>query len=1777
MNLKHQLTRPGHRKIGFLKTIIAIVVLFGCQNLSAQTKAEKEKIISKTNVENLQILKTQFAEKYTINKAKALKLAKENNWIIRKEFENGRIIELMGVTENGIPMYYTTYNIDAAHSISTNKVWNGGSLDLNLHGQNMTIGEWDGGAIHTTHQEFDGRVTQKDSPGSESDHATHVACTMLGEGVESDAQGMANQAELNAYDWTLDESEMAAEASAGLLVSNHSYGYTSGWAWNGTGWDWYGDTGVSSVEDFQFGFYGSESADYDDIANNAPYYLIIKAAGNDRGDGPGTTPATAEKDGGADGYDCISYRGISKNVLTVGAAKDVAIGYSGNPDDVEMTSFSGWGPCDDGRIKPDICGNGYGVYSANATADDGYESMNGTSMASPNVSGSLILLQQHYNNLYSDYIKAATLKALVIHTADESGPDNGPDYMFGWGLMNTATVAQVISQKDVSSYIIEDALSNSETYTFDVTSNGVDPLVVTVVWSDPAGTPVADALDPTDVMLVNDLDLNVSNSKATHYPWKLDISNPSNAATNVAENNVDNVEKVEVASPTAGTYTITIDHDGTLSADQSFSLIVSGITNIDNDVAIIDIDPQVSSCNYSSSTPIDISIGNLGKVNQTSSFSFEYEVRKNSDNAIVASGTENISSLNAGVSTDVIIYADMSETSETYTITASTTLSNDQNSSNDTREERFTSTIADLTNPGDSIYTSFEVGGLSEIGWSYEDVNDDGRTWIIYEDATKANSGDKFAMSVYHSTNTANDWMFSTCLNLETGHDYEVSFYYARTSGYTEKLELYYGTSQSAASMTNSIFDYGEITNDAYESTTKTFSVSSTGVYYIGWHAYSDADKNWLRIDDVTIKSLESATLPLVSTTSISSITVNSASSGGDVTDIGSTDVSERGIVFATSYNPTTSDNIVIDAGSGSGAYSSSLTGLNDNKTYYVRAYAINSSKGTSYGANITFTTLKDEPENHASGFVTGTASSSEIPVFWNDATADSLLPDGYLIKSSTTSYAAITVPGDGTAVSNDNDLSDGSGAINVDFDEESYNSWTGIAASTTYYLKIYPYTNSDTDIDYKIDGTIPQTEATTPTFSSLTSECFDGGSAPTGWSTEIVSGTPNLTFVTSSSHPTGFSPDNCSNFVRFDSWTCSAGNQARLYQTTSFSSSGYSSVTVNFAWAEDNEYSSSNDNVSVQWSTDGSSWTSADSYSRYNASGDAWHDKSCVLPSGASDQADLYVAFLFESGYGNDCHLDDVVITAASAQNGTWTAGGGSNNWDNASNWVGGIPTSSTEITISDGDTVIVNTTGAECAKLTINSGGTMLIEPDQDITIHGTFVNNGQITIQSNASGTGSLIDNIYTGSGNATVERYLATASRYYYVAPSVNNQTALMFGNTVELSGTGTDDRKLYHYDDIAAAWTRIQNQSTELEAFKGYAFKTPATSGTTWDFNGFLNSTEQIIELPNNNYSLIGNPYPSAVDWGNSSSTGWSTTGLSTSIWYRIGGAGTSSGGGGSFATYNRTGGTGQNGGQRYIPSMQSFWVKTTSTDVSITVNNDARTHSTQDLYKKRETNIFRLTVNNNGYIDEAVIGFYPNANNSFDDYDSEKMFTSSENYPQIYSQVDDYQLSIAGYSELIENLSVLLGFRTQLSGTFTFAAYNIKEFDDNIDVYIEDIIENKIINLRENPEYEFASDPVNITDRFILYFYFSPDLAADENLKDQLLIYSFEDRIIVKSNPLDTESPVLKVYDLLGRNVFSRELENKSIHAIRPDVSSGFYIVKFINGQETITTKVYIE
>ncbi len=558
-------------------------------------------LVTEAKKKELNDLSLQNQNRYLLDHQKALDLAKIYGWPVIRKTKQGGLVLLQGVDSKGRPVYLATFdNVIAAATTQTNTVQPGGDLGLTLSGSSTFLKDklaiWDGGEVYKAHQEFAGKTITLEDLVSYIDHATHVAGTMMAKGVYAPAKGMAfNAATLHSYYFDNDISKMSSAAS-GLLLSNHSYGDEAGWNFNDiqNRWEWFGLPG--DTVDYSFGFYGSRTQQWDQIAYSAPYYLIVESSGNARGyPGPavgqdyygyasssnltmvdkGPRPATISSN---NAYETISTTGNAKNILTVGAINPVPYGPTGG-EQISGAFFSSWGPTNDGRIKPDIVGDGVNVTSSGSASPDNYITLSGTSMSAPNVTGSLYLLQEYYAEKHSgSFMRAATLKGLACHTALDAG-NAGPDYIYGWGVLDMKAAALAIKNNGIKSLIKEDTLNQGQAQTFNVVASGNGLLSATISWTDPPGTATPDGtVESPNPKLVNDLDIRISDGTTTYYPWVLNPAKPSAPAT-TGNNVLDNIEQVLIPGTVPGrSYTITVTHKGTLNGgSQDYSLIATGI------------------------------------------------------------------------------------------------------------------------------------------------------------------------------------------------------------------------------------------------------------------------------------------------------------------------------------------------------------------------------------------------------------------------------------------------------------------------------------------------------------------------------------------------------------------------------------------------------------------------------------------------------------------------------------------------------------------------------------------------------------------------------------------------------------------------------------------------------------------------------------------------------------------------------------------------------------------------------------------------------------------------------------------------------------------------------------------------------------------------------------------------------------------------------------------------------------------------------------------------
>jgi uncharacterized protein (TIGR02145 family) len=315
-------------------------------------------------------------------------------------------------------------------------------------------------------------------------------------------------------------------------------------------------------------------------------------------------------------------------------------------------------------------------------------------------------------------------------------------------------------------------------------------------------------------------------------------------------------------------------------------------------------------------------------------------------------------------------------------------------------------------------------------------------------------------------------------------------------------------------------------TNPTIALTTKTNNGTGTGsfisnitgltpgrTYYIRAYATNSVGTAYGAVRTFTTTAV---TVPAVTTNIVDSITTTTARSGGNVTSSGNATITARGVVWSTSTNPTIALTTKTNNGAGTGAFTSSITGLTPGRTYYVRAYATN-SLGTAYGAERTFTTtavtVPVVTTNAVDSITTTTARSGGNVTSSGNATVTAR---GLVWSTSTNPTIALTTK-------TNNGTGTGSFISNI----------TGLTPGITYYVRAYA-TNS-VGTAYGIERTFTTTAVTVPIVStndvdSITTTTAraggiirDGGAPVTArgvvWST---SPNPTIALTTKTNNGTG-------------------------------------------------------------------------------------------------------------------------------------------------------------------------------------------------------------------------------------------------------------------------------------------------------------------------------------------------------------------------------------------------------------------------------------------------------------------------------------------------------------------------------------------------------------------------------------------------------------------------------------------------------------------------------
>jgi hypothetical protein len=484
----------------------------------------------------------------------------------------------------------------------------------------------------------------------------------------------------------------------------------------------------------------------------------------------------------------------------------------------------------------------------------------------------------------------------------------------------------------------------------------------------------------------------------------------------------------------------------------------------------------------------------------------------------------------------------------------------------------------------------------------------------------------------------------------------------------------------------------------------------------------------------------------------------------------------------------------------------------------------------------------------------------------------------------------------------------------------------------------------------------------------------------------------------------------------------------------------------------------------------------------------------------------------LAATGYpGCATATDEMIIVVLGSWDPLTWDGSANTNWHNAANWTPPlVPGAGTNVTIPEG-TPNYPTLSAigHCKTVTIKKGASL--------------IDNGYLTVHT---------------SGGVTMEHPDITSGEWHSISPPVSGVVSGMFL-----------DQYLRYYDPTSGQYVEIIPVDVPLNAMQGYVIW-PVTTQSAAYHGGFNPGTySHSLSTANGGWNLIGNPYTSSIDWD--AASGWTKTGVNNSV-YIVNGP--------SWASY--VGGSGTNGGSRYIAPTQGFFVQATGS--SIGLNQNARVHHNSNFFKKTDEvvpNLIRLEVSGNDYKDETVIRFNPQATSEFDgDYDAWKFFGDVAASAQLYS-LGSSALSI---NTLPETNIVPLGLYVGKTGTYTIAA---TEINDLRFMKLEDTQTGQMTNIW-NESYTFDADSGSYDSRFKIHFSL---LTVPEEAAENVEIYSYQKTVYINMHEQLGE---LLVYNIAGQLV-------NSAHNISGEYQfklpvTGNYVVKVVTNQKSSVKKVFI-
>jgi hypothetical protein len=518
---------------------------------------------------------------------------------------------------------------------------------------------------------------------------------------------------------------------------------------------------------------------------------------------------------------------------------------------------------------------------------------------------------------------------------------------------------------------------------------------------------------------------------------------------------------------------------------------------------------------------------------------------------------------------------------------------------------------------------------------------------------------------------------------------------------------------------------------------------------------------------------------------------------------------------------------------------------------------------------------------------------------------------------------------------------------------------------------------------------------------------------------------------------------------------------------------------------------------------------------------------------------------------------------------------------------------------TASDGDVVMNGTTaqslgtgifsGNTVRNLTVNnSAGVTLLGPlnvrGVVLVQNGSLASDGNLTLFSDATQT-ALIDGSGTGTvtGNVTMQRYLASGFGYKYVSSPFLAATVGEFGDDVDLSYVFP---LFYRFEENSSysGWIDYVSSGNPLNPLEGYAANFgELTDPKTFDVTGAVNNGNYSVTLYNHDslytegFNLVGNPYPSPIDWD---AAGWTKTNIDDAVYYFR--ASTTDQYGGTYSSYINGVSSDPGVATNIIPSMQGFFVHVSDGTYPVTgtlgVTNSIRVNDLTHAFLKSSgvprRFLLRVTAvftDDAASADPAVIYFEEAANKTFDsEYDAIKLFNTDMMVTNFYSVLPEgKKLSINALSwQADTSVFVPLGLTTYRDGEISFKLTGIEHAPPGAEIFFRDAATGASVSLLKGGEYKVSLKSGEYNDRFSLVFLKSTT-GIEDITPSPGIFTAYASGGIVKTTvwTLEGGEGLITIYDLSGRLLYAKKVYETGRHDIIMRTKQGLYIIRYTTGR----------